>query len=113
MIYFYRIDVSEGVDVNIRSKSKECDFCHYWYFLNKGIKFQPYACNRCHELLMMSMNLKKIAILKIKNVNYCCIITGISKTDAIKIVILLKKVEHNKYLEQFESINLLEFLFFF
>ena len=27
------------------------------------IKFQPYVCNWCHDLLMMSINLNKIAIL--------------------------------------------------
>ena len=35
MLYFDKIDVSEGIDVNKRSASKECDFCHYCYFLNK------------------------------------------------------------------------------
>ena len=39
MLYFDRIDVSEGNDVNIRSKSKECDICHHWYFLNKDLSF--------------------------------------------------------------------------
>ena len=29
MLYFDRIDVSEGVDVNKTSASKECDICHY------------------------------------------------------------------------------------
>ena len=33
---------------------------------------------------MMFMNLNNIAILKIKNANYCYIITGISKSEAIK-----------------------------
>ena len=27
----YRIDVSEGIDVNKTSESKECDICHYWF----------------------------------------------------------------------------------
>ena len=39
MHYFDRIDVSEGIDVNKTSKSKECDICHYWCFLNKEYKF--------------------------------------------------------------------------
>ena len=34
MLYFNRIDVSEGIDVNKTSASKECDICHHWYFLN-------------------------------------------------------------------------------
>ena len=41
MLYFNRIDFSEGTDVNKTSASKECDICHYWYFLNKGCMFQP------------------------------------------------------------------------
>ena len=37
MLYYDRIDVFEGIDVNKTSKSKECDICHYWYFLNKAL----------------------------------------------------------------------------
>ena len=32
----------------------------------------------------MSMNFKDIAVLKIKNTDYRCIITGLSKSEAIK-----------------------------
>ena len=39
MLYFSRIGVSEGIDVNKASSSKECDICYYWYFLNKDFKF--------------------------------------------------------------------------
>ena len=39
MLHFDRIDVSEGIDVNKTSKSRECEICHYWHFLNKGFKF--------------------------------------------------------------------------
>ena len=63
-----------------------CDNCHYWYFLNKGFKFQPNVYNICHNLLMMSMNLCDIAILTIKGSNYHCIISGISKNEAIKLL---------------------------
>ena len=65
MLYFDKIDVSEGNGVNKASKSKECDICHYWYFLSKGFKFQTNLCNKCHDLLIISMNLSDIAILKI------------------------------------------------
>ena len=66
MLYSDRIDVSEGTDVNKTSASKECDISYSWYFLDKGFKFQPNVCNRCHDLLMMSMNLSDIAILNIQ-----------------------------------------------
>ena len=79
MIYYERIVVSEDIDVNKSSKSKECDIYHYWVFLNKGFKFQRYVCNRSHDLLMMSMNHSDIAILNIKSADYRCIISGISK----------------------------------
>ena len=29
-----RIYVSEGIDINKTSASKESGICHYWYFLN-------------------------------------------------------------------------------
>ena len=59
-------------------------------FLNKGFKFQSYVCNRCHDLLMMSMNISHIYILNVKNADYCCIISGITKNEAIK---LLKDID--------------------
>ena len=37
MLYNDRTDVSERIDVNKTSESKECDICHYWYFLYKKI----------------------------------------------------------------------------
>ena len=39
MLEYDRIDVSQGIDVNKTNASKECDICHYWYFLNKCFKY--------------------------------------------------------------------------
>ena len=39
MFYYDRIDVSEGIDVDKTSVSKECDLCHYCYFLNFSFNF--------------------------------------------------------------------------
>ena len=66
MIYCDTIDVSEGININKTSASKECDVCHYWYFLDYSFKFQPNVYNRCYDLLMMSTNLSDITILNIK-----------------------------------------------
>ena len=30
MLEYDRINISEGIDVNKTSASKECDICHYW-----------------------------------------------------------------------------------
>ena len=55
MLYYDRTEVSNKIDVNKASASKEYDVCHYWYFLNISFKFQPNVCNRCHDLLMVSL----------------------------------------------------------
>ena len=86
MLYYDRIDVSEGIDVNKTSASEESDIFHYFYLVNYSFKFQPNVCNRCHDLLMMSINLSDIAILNIRGSDYCCIISLISKNEAIKLM---------------------------
>ena len=55
-------------------------------FFDKGFKFQPDGCNICHDVLMMSMNLSNIAILKIHGIDYCCILSEISKNEAINLL---------------------------
>ena len=57
ILYYDRIDDSEGIDVNKTSASKECDVSYYWYFLNYSFELQQNVCNNCHGLLMMSVNL--------------------------------------------------------
>ena len=86
MLYFDRFEVSEEIDVNKTSASKECDICHCWDFLNYSFKFQPNVCNRCHDLLMMFISLSDIAILNIKGSDYRCIINLISKNEAINLM---------------------------
>ena len=86
MIYYDRVDVSEGIDVNKTSASKECDICYYWYFLNYIFKSQPSVCNRCLSLLMMSINLSDIDILNIKGSDCCCTISLISNNEAINLL---------------------------
>ena len=34
MLEYDRIDISEEIDINKTNASKECDICHYWYFIN-------------------------------------------------------------------------------
>ena len=70
MLYYDRIDASEGININETSVSNDCDIRHYWHFADKGFKFQPYVCNGCHDLLMMSINFTDIAILNIGSIDY-------------------------------------------
>ena len=86
MVYYDRIEVSEGIDVIRTNKSKEYDIYDYWCLLNKGLKFLSYVCNGCYYLLIMSMDVSDIAILNIKAAGYCCIISGISKSETISLM---------------------------
>ena len=86
MLYCDWINVSEGIHVNKASASKECDVCHYWYFLSFSFQLQLNVCNRCHNLLMMSVTLGNIDVLNIKGFDSCCIISLISKSGAINIM---------------------------
>ena len=56
MIYYDMNDASEGTDVD-----------------------EPNVCNRCHDLLMMTMSLNDIAISNIKGCDYRCIISRVNK----------------------------------
>ena len=88
-LYYNRIDVSEGLDVNKTRQLKECDIFHYYfslYSLNKGFEFQRHVCNGCKHLLLVSKNLSKSDILKIRSADYCCIISRISKSEVINLM---------------------------
>ena len=69
MFPYQKIDVSEVIDVNKTSASKECELCHYWFFKDIGFKFEEHVCNKCHDLLTIAYSLKDIAILNGKG-NY-------------------------------------------
>ena len=73
--------------------------CHYWFF-NHGFKFR-----------MLSVNISSIAIITIKNVDYCFIIHNISKYEETN---LLKNyvLEDRWYIYKI-SVYLRELLFYF
>ena len=52
--------------INQINKSKECMIYHYRYFKDIGHKFEPYVCNKCHNISMISYELENIAILNAK-----------------------------------------------
>ena len=85
MLYYDRIYTSEGIDLAKSNNSKEFMICHYWFF-NHGFKFQDSACNSCHDLTMLCLNINNITIVTVKNVAYCCVIHTISKSEAINLL---------------------------
>ena len=78
-----KIDVSEGIDTNKTSVSKECMLCHYWYFKDVGFKFELHICNKCRDVLMTANELRNIAIFYVKGVDFRCILLGISRDEAV------------------------------
>ena len=70
MLQYQKIDVSQGIDVNKTSASKECELCHYWFFKDIRFKFEEPVCNGCHDLLTMGFSLKNISILSAKGATF-------------------------------------------
>ena len=56
---------------------------HYWYFKDAGFKFEPHVCNKCHDTLMTAYELKNIAILNVKGVDFSYVLWGISRDEAV------------------------------
>ena len=86
MLEYDRIDISEGIDTNKTSASKECNICHYWYFLDKNFNHEKYLCNDCHDLMQTAMSFKNVAIVSIKGNDYRTHFWYMSKNDAIALM---------------------------
>ena len=86
MLEYDRIDISEGIDVNKTSLSKECDICHYWYFKDIGFKYKNYICNGRHDLMQKPMSFNNVAIVYVKGIAYRTHFWYMSKDDAINIM---------------------------
>ena len=84
MLRYQKIDVSEGIDVNKTSASKECELCHNWFFKDIGFKFEEHVSNKSHDLLTIAYSLKDIAILNTEGATFRYILMGISKNEGLK-----------------------------
>ena len=51
----------------------------------KKIKYEPYLCNGCHDLMHKAMNFNDIAIVSVKGSDYRIYFWYMSKNDAINI----------------------------
>ena len=61
-------------------------YLYYKHCLEKDFKFQIYACNGCHYLLIKSINFNNIVILKLNGVVYHCDTNRISKIEAVSLL---------------------------
>ena len=83
MLQYKEIHVSEGIDINKASASKECELCHQCFFKVVGFNFEEHVGNGCHDLLTMAHSLKNIVILSAKGATLRCLLMGISKNEAL------------------------------
>ena len=86
ILEYDRTDISEGIDVNMTNKYKECTLCHYWYFFNKSFKYGPYLCNDSYDISQKSTYFKNIAIVHIKKSASRIYFLCISKYEAKKLM---------------------------
>ena len=73
-------------DVNKTDRSKECMFCHYWYFLNKKFSYGPYTCDGCYDIVQRSTDFKNIAIVHIKKSAYRIYFSNMNKKSLIQLI---------------------------
>ena len=86
MLEHHGIDISEGIDVNKTSASKECDICHYWYFKDISFNSEPYHSNGFHNLIQKAMSFNDVVIVYVKGSAYTIHFWYMSKDDAISIM---------------------------
>ena len=84
MLVYEKINISEGIDVDMSDKSKECMLCYYWLFLDKS--FRPYLCDGCYNMMQECNKLKSIAIVHVKKSVYRICFLYMSKREAKKLM---------------------------
>ena len=101
MLEYDKIDISERIDVNKTSASKEWDICHYWYFKDKGFQCEPYLCNDCHNLMQKAMNFNDVTIVSVTGSDYRIHFWYMSQDNAINVMKssdLTEKVDRYSFL---------------
>ena len=86
MFKYHRIDISGEIYVDKTNESRQCKFCHYWYFPNKNFSYGRFTCDGCYDIVQRSTDFKKIAIVHIKKTAYRIYFQHMSKHKAKKIM---------------------------
>ena len=89
MLKYHKIDITEGIDLDKTNKSRECVFCHYWYYLNKNFSYGPFTCDGCYNIVQESTNFKDITIIHAKNNSCRVYFKDISMDKAKKLISLI------------------------
>ena len=95
MLVYEKIDILDGIDVDMSDKSKECMLCHYWYFLDKSFSYGPYLRDGCYNMMQKCNKRKNIAIVHVKeNVCRICFLY-MSKREAKKLMTIFFSLHKN------------------
>ena len=86
MLKYDKIDITEDIHLNKTNKSKECMFCHYWYYLNKNFSYGPFTCDGYSNIIQKSIDFKYIFIVYVKKTVYRVYFKDISKNKANKLM---------------------------
>ena len=88
MIEYNKIDISEGIDVNKTSSSRECRlcYCYYYYFLDINFNYEKYLCDGCHDMPMKANSMHNLAIAYNKGNAYHINFVFISKDNACEVI---------------------------
>ena len=93
MLEYDRIDISEGIDANKTSNSRECSLCKFYYFLNTNFNYQMLLCDGCHNISMKANSMQNLAIIYHEKNAYRVNFVFMSKNDAFN---LIKKFKYNR-----------------
>ena len=77
MLQYFRTDVLEGINFDKTSPSKECMFCHYWYFKD--------GFDNCYNILMTAYELENLVILNLRGLDYRCVLWRIKNEAVIRL----------------------------
>ena len=83
---YEKIDISDGNDVDMSDKSKECMLCYYWYFLDKNFIYGSYLCDGCYNMMQKCNRLKNIAVVHVKKNVYRICFLYMTKREAKKLM---------------------------
>lgn len=66
MLEYDRTAVSEAIDINRTDSSCKWIICQCWYFFMINFRFQPKACDDCHDVAQKSASFNDAAVATIK-----------------------------------------------
>ena len=48
----------------------ECNICHFYFFEDAKVQYQPYVCNGCHNASLRTISLTDFKIILVKDNTY-------------------------------------------